>query len=120
MCCFIPLRVVGSQDVPLIQNRSSASPAPRPSHHHRAHPRPPSRRLPRVENYPEGISGCAELGNAVLCLDDTTEENGCLYYVPTKPEDLKLRPHKDGVVGFSRALADWSEDDAARERPIQT
>ena len=28
--------------------------------------------LPRVKN------NCLEMGNAVLCLDDMTEENGCL------------------------------------------
>ena len=29
-----------------------------------------------------------------------------------------LRRHEDGVVGFSRALSDWSDEDAALEVPM--
>ena len=67
--------------------------------------------LPRV------VNGCTELGNAVLVLDDMTIDNGCLYYVHGSHKG-KLRPHEDGVVGFSRALADWSEEDTAKEVPM--
>ena len=64
--------------------------------------------LPRVAN------GCAELGNAVILLDDMNPENGGLHYVPGSHRSL--RPHTDGVVGFSRALADWAADvDGAAE-----
>jgi phytanoyl-CoA hydroxylase len=75
--------------------------------------------LPRV------LNGCTDMGNCVIVLDDMTVENGCLYYVRGSHRDQSgvssmgaLRRHEDGVVGFSRALADWSEDDASREVPM--
>jgi phytanoyl-CoA hydroxylase len=66
--------------------------------------------LPRV------LNNCAEMGNCVIVLDDMDEANGCLHYVPGSHR--ALRRHKDGVVGFSRALADWSADDDAAEVPM--
>jgi hypothetical protein len=72
--------------------------------------------MPRVRN------GCTEMGNCVIVLDDMTIDNGCLYYLPGSHRDADgvcsvgaLRQHKDGVVGFSRALADWSPTDDAAE-----
>ena len=75
--------------------------------------------LPRV------LNGCTEMGNCVIVLDDMTIDNGCLYYVPGSHRDRSgvssmdaLRRHEDGVVGFSRALADWSDEDSSREVPM--
>lgn len=75
--------------------------------------------LPRV------VNGCTDMGNCVIVLDDMTIDNGCLYYVRGSHRDRNgvssmdaLRRHEDGVVGFSRALADWSEEDALREVPM--
>ncbi len=75
--------------------------------------------LPRV------LNGCTDMGNCVVVLDDMSIENGCLHYVPGSHRDQSgvssmdaLRRHEDGVVGFSRALADWSDDDSSREVPM--
>ena len=75
--------------------------------------------LPRV------LNGCTAMGNCVIALDDMTVDNGCLYYVPGSHLDQSgvssvdaLRTHEDGVVGFSRALANWSDDDSSREVPM--
>ena len=37
--------------------------------------------MPRVTN------GCAEMGNCVIVLDDMTNENGCLHYLPGSHRD---------------------------------
>ena len=49
-------------------------------------------------------------------MDDMDEQNGCLHYTPQK--NKALRRHEDGVVGFSRALADWGPEDEAAEVPM--
>jgi hypothetical protein len=76
-------------------------------------------------NLPRVVNGCTDMGNCVIVLDDMTIDNGCLYYIPGSHRDQSgdcsidaLRRHKDGVVGFSRALADWSDEDSARELPM--
>ena len=70
-------------------------------------------------------NGCTEMGNCVIVLDDMTLDNGCLFYVPGSHHDASgvcsvdaLRTHKDGVVGFSRALEQWSSEDEATEVPM--
>ena len=58
------------------------------------------------------------MGNCVIVMDDMDEENGGLHYIPTSSSQRKLRRHEDGVVGFSRALADWGPEDEAAEVPL--
>eukprot|EP01052_Picozoa_sp_SAG31_P027332 SAG31_NODE_2549_length_5519_cov_2.816605_6_plen_365_part_00 len=74
---------------------------------------------------PRVLNGCTDMGNCVIVLDDMDEANGCLHYVHGSHKDENgvsstdaLRQHKDGVVGFSRALSDWSDADAAQNAPM--
>ena len=66
---------------------------------------------------PHITNGCTELAQVTLLLDDMDADNGALRFVHGSHRE-GLRPHGEGVVSFSKAMAGMEEADLAREVPM--